>query len=225
MRRIAASVRYAGDIARLAHGFGGLRYVPVVVGKFHPELVGDRARLHAALPGFDIECGGAASAAVAGYHAPTVEARQGSKERFTREEGGTPMLAEAPPVDRSETLELDAAELLSRLETQAAENGRLEARVDSLERAVRTERDARRRLASTLKRERKAAAALHERGEHHRAAHDAAIAELERVREAAAATELQLQEAWARLTEAQRPVATHELGSWRNMFRRSPPGA
>ena len=144
-----------------------------------------------------------------------MEARQGSQKRFDRRDGGKPVLAEAPPVDGGESLELDAAVLLTRLEDQAAENGRLEAKVDALEEKARAERDARRRLAGTLKRAREAAAALHERAEHHRAAHEAALEELERARE----------EAWSRLADAQRPVATHELGFWRSLFRRPPPGA
>jgi hypothetical protein len=144
-----------------------------------------------------------------------MEARQGSQERFGRRDSGKPVLAEAPAVDRGEPLELDAAELLTRLEEQAAENGRLEAKVDALEEKARAERDARRRLAGTLKREREAAAALHQRAEHHRAAHEAALEELERARE----------EAWSRLADAQRPVATYELGFWRSLFRRPPPGA
>jgi hypothetical protein len=144
-----------------------------------------------------------------------MEARQGSQERFARRDSGEPVLAEAPPLEPGATLELDAAELLTRLERQAAENGRLEARADALETKARAERDARRRLAATLKREREAAAALHQRAEHHRAAHEAAVEELERVRE----------EAWSRLAASQRPVAEHELGFWRGLLQRSSRGA
>jgi hypothetical protein len=143
-----------------------------------------------------------------------MEAKQGSQERFARREGGKPVLAEAPPVSPGEVLELDAADLLQRLEAQAAENGRLEARAEALESKARAERDARRRLASTLKREREAAASIYQRAEHHRAAHEAALEELERARE----------EAWSRAADQQRPVATHELGFWRTLFRRPPPG-
>ena len=141
-----------------------------------------------------------------------MDARRGSQERFARGGGGKPVLAEAPPVDRGEPLELDSAELLTRLEDQAAEKGRLEAKVDALEQKVRSERDARRRLASTLQKEREAAAALHERAEEHRAAHNAAHEDLERARE----------EAWSRLADSQRPVATHEHGFWHGLFRRPP---
>jgi|SRR5215213_2666445 len=144
-----------------------------------------------------------------------MEARQGSEERFARGKGGKGVLAAAPTVNRGEALELDAGELLARLEGQAAENGRLAATVDELERRLRAERDARRRLANTLKREREAAAALHERAEQHRAAQVTALEELERARE----------EAWSRVAEAQRPVATHELGFWRALFRRPSRGA
>jgi hypothetical protein len=144
-----------------------------------------------------------------------MEARQGTQQRFVRRDGGERVLAEAPPLEAGATLELDAAELLTRLEQQAAANARLEARADALERKALAERDARRRLAATLKREREAAAALHERAEQHRAAHAAAVEELERVRE----------DAWSRLAESQRPVAEHELGFWRGLLQRASRGA
>jgi hypothetical protein len=150
-----------------------------------------------------------------------MEARQGGQQRFKRPEGGKPRLAAAPPANAGQTVELDASELLTRLEVQAAENARLAERAASLERAARAERDARRRLTNTLKRERRAATALHERAERDRAAHDTAVAELERVREHAAATELQLQQVWTRLAEAQRPVPSHELGFWRSRLRKA----
>jgi hypothetical protein len=142
-----------------------------------------------------------------------MDARRGKEQRFIR-------LAETP-----ESLEFDAATVLARLEAQAAETGRLSAQVESLERAVRAERDARRRLADILKRERKAAEAIHERAKRDRAAHEAAVQELERVREGAAVTGLHVEQAWARLAEAERRLAQHEHGLWRRLLRRPPRGA
>jgi chromosome segregation protein len=150
-----------------------------------------------------------------------MEPRPETGQRFSRE-GGKPWLAEAPSPEGAEALEVDAGELLNRLETQAAENGRLEAKAQSLERAAGAERDARRRLADTLKRERKAAAALHERAEREREAHAAAVEELERVRQGAAVTELHVQQAWSRLAEAERRLARYERGFWQKLFRRPP---
>jgi chromosome segregation protein len=145
-----------------------------------------------------------------------MEARPDKAGRFSRE-SGKPRLAEAP---RPEALEVEVTEILNRLEEQAAENGRLEARAQSLERAAGAERDARRRLAETLKRERKAAAALHERAERDREAHAAAVEELERVREGASLAELHVQQAWSRLAEAERRLAHYERGFFRRLFRR-----
>jgi chromosome condensin MukBEF ATPase and DNA-binding subunit MukB len=124
-------------------------------------------------------------------------------------------LADAP-----EAIELDTTDLLARLESQAEENGALRARAESLERVARAERDARRRLADTLKRERKAAAALHERAERERAEHRAMAAELERLRESAALNEVQVEQAWSRLKEAEYRLAHREGGFWRKLFRR-----
>jgi hypothetical protein len=139
-----------------------------------------------------------------------MEARQGTEERFIR-------LAEEP-----DALELAPIELLARLEAQAAENGRLEAKVESLERTTRAERDGRRRLGETLKRERKAAEVIHQRAEHYRAAHAEAVQELERVREGASVTELHVEQAWSRLAEAERRLAAHERGFWRRLLRLPP---
>ena len=104
-------------------------------------------------------------------------------ERFSRE-AGKPRLAEAPPADSAVDTEVEASELLKRLEQHAAESGRLEGQAQKLERALEQERDGRRRLAATLKRERRAAKALHDRAEHDRAARAAAEDDLERVRQA-----------------------------------------
>lgn len=144
-----------------------------------------------------------------------MEAWHGKEERFVRGEGGKAVLASPAAVEGAEALELDAGDLLTRLEAQAAESGRLEAQVDALERKLRAEREARRRLARTLKREREAAAALYRRAEHHRAAHGTALEELERARG----------ESWSRLADSQRPVAAHEHGFWRSLLRRPPRGA
>jgi hypothetical protein len=93
--------------------------------------------------------------------------------------------------------EPEASELLSRLERQAAEAGRLEGRVQTLERALKTERDARRRLAATLKRERAAAKSLHAR------AHLA---------------EQQAQATWAQLTETQHQLALAARPLWQKLL-------
>ena len=149
-----------------------------------------------------------------------MEARSETGQRFTRD-SETLRLAEAGRPEGSEAVELDVAELLNRLEAQAAENGRLAARVESLERAVVTERDARRRLADTLKRERNAAAAIHERARREREGHAAAIEELERLRESATVSELHVQQAWSRLAEAEGSLANQERGFWRKLLGRS----
>jgi hypothetical protein len=139
-----------------------------------------------------------------------------SEERFSRERGQG-RLAEAP---RTEAVDLDVAELLNRLEEQAAENGKLAAQVESLEREAAAERAARRRLAETLKRERNAAAAIHERAERDRQAHAALSEEFERVREGADVTELHVQQAWARLADAELRLAQGERSVWRRLLRR-----
>jgi hypothetical protein len=143
----------------------------------------------------------------------SMEARHETGQRFIR-------LADSP-----EAVEFDAAELLARLETQAGENGRLKAKVEALELAAGSERDARRRLTQMLKRERKAAQAIHDRAERERADHAVLREELERVRESAATVELHLQQAWARLADAERRIAEHERSFWRKLFRRPPLGA
>ena len=142
-------------------------------------------------------------------------------ERFNRE-AGTPRLAEAPPADSPVETELETSELLTRLERQAAESGRLDGRVQTLERALRTERDARRRLGETLQRERKAAAALHERAQHAQAAHESATEELERLRQVIAATEQQMQLMWTRVMQAEQQLALKERSLWRKLLRRPP---
>jgi hypothetical protein len=142
-------------------------------------------------------------------------------ERFNRE-AGKPRLAEAPPADSAADAELDPGALLTRLEKQAAESGRLEGRVQTLERALKTEREARRRLGETLQRERRAAKALHERAELGREAAASATEELERVRQAFALSEQQLKVSWARLMQAELQLAISERSLWRRLLRRPP---
>ncbi len=119
-------------------------------------------------------------------------------------------------------VEPEPTELLGRLERQAAESGRLVGHVEALEESVRTERDARRRLAATLKRERKAAAALHERAELAEAASAAQAEEIERLRQAAAVSEQQAQLVWMQLAAAERQLAWSSRPLWRRLLRRPP---
>jgi hypothetical protein len=119
-------------------------------------------------------------------------------------------------------VEPDSSELLGRLERQAAESGRLEGRVQALEDAVRTERDARRKLAATLKRERKAAEALHQRALSAEAEFAAQTEELERLRQAAALTEQQTQVIWMQLSEAERRLEWQSRPFWRRFLRQPP---
>ena len=136
---------------------------------------------------------------------------------------GKPRLAEAPPADSAADNEVEASELLTRLERQAAESGRLEGQTRTLERALKTEREARRRLTETLKRERRAAKALHDRAEHDRAACVAAEEELERVRQGFDVSEQQLQMSWARLMQAEQELALRGRPLWRKLLRLPPP--
>jgi chromosome segregation ATPase len=142
-----------------------------------------------------------------------------ASERFNRE-ATEPRLAAVPGAEAPLDREVDASELLSRLERQAAESGRLEGRVDALELALKTERDARRRLADTLKRERKAAEALHARAQHAEAASEAQTAELVELRQGAAAAEGQIQVIWMQLADAERQLAAPRPSLWRRLFSR-----
>jgi hypothetical protein len=126
-------------------------------------------------------------------------------------------LADAP-----EAIEVEATDLLGRLEAQAEENGRLREQVESLDRVARAERDTRRRLADTLKRERRAAEGLHERAERERAEREVMAEELERLRESASLNQVQVEQAWSRLSEADRRLADHGRGFWRRLLRRPP---
>ena len=143
-------------------------------------------------------------------------------ERFNRE-AGKPRLAEAPLADSALDTELEPSELLTRLERQAAESGRLDGQAQTLERALKSERDARRRLGETLKRERRAAKALHDRAEHDRAARATAESELERVRQGFAVAEQQLQVSLARLMHVEQQLALRERSVWRKLLRRPAP--
>ena len=116
----------------------------------------------------------------------------------------------------------DAPELLDRLERQAMEIGRLEGRVRSLERALVAERDARRKLASTLEQKRRAAATISARANRNRGSSAAAEDELERLRRTAAAAEEQVQLTWAQLASAERRLAWKERPLWRKLLRRPP---
>ena len=144
------------------------------------------------------------------------------EQRFSRE-GAKPRLAELPIAENDREAVTDISDLLSRLERHAAESGRLEGHVETLEQAVQTEREARSRLVATLKRERKAAAALHARAEQAEAAGASQAEELERLREALAVAEQQAQVIWMQLAEAERQLATKPSRSrWRRLLRREP---
>jgi hypothetical protein len=142
-------------------------------------------------------------------------------ERFNRE-GGKPRLAEAPPADLAVDTEVEASEILTRLELQAAESGRLEGQTQTLERALNAEREARRRLAETLKRERRAAKALHDRAQRAEAAHEGATEELERMRQGIAAAEQEMRITRATLMQAEQHLALKERSVWRKLLRRPP---
>jgi hypothetical protein len=139
-------------------------------------------------------------------------------ERFNRE-ASKPRLAEAPPADPGPDAELESSDLLTRLERQAAESGRLDGRVQTLERALKAERDARRRLGETLQRERRAAEAVHARAQ---TAQEAATEELERMRQVIAATQQEMRVTRARLIQAEQQLALKQRSVWRKLLRRPP---
>jgi hypothetical protein len=131
-----------------------------------------------------------------------MEASHGTEPRVIR-------LRDAP-----DAMELDTTDLLGRLEAQAEENGRLAARAESFERVARSERDARRRLSDTLKRERKEAeAAVAARSE-----------EVGRLEQALALSEQQKNMIWMQLTEASEQIALLRRPRWRKFLRRPPKG-
>jgi hypothetical protein len=144
-------------------------------------------------------------------------------ERFSRE-ATKPRLAEARP-EHVKPVGDEVADLLDRLEQQAAEAGRLGGRVRDLETALKAEREARRRVLDTLKRERRAAAAIKDRAE--RIERDAkgyaeVVAELEELRESSATLEQQVQITWAQLLEGERQLALERRPWWRKLLGRPP---
>ena len=142
-------------------------------------------------------------------------------ERFSRE-ASKPLLAEAPHTDSVVDTAVEASDLLTRLERQAAESGRLEGQTQTLERALTAEREARRRLAETLKRERRAAKALHDRAQRAETAHEGATEELERMRQVIAASEQEMRFTRARMIQVEQALALKERSVWRKLLRRPP---
>jgi hypothetical protein len=139
-----------------------------------------------------------------------MEASQGTEPRVIR-------LRDAP-----DAMELDTTDLLGRLEAQAEENGQLAARAESFERVARAERDARRRLADTLKRERRAAKALHERAEQAEAALAAKTEEADGHLHALALAEQQRHMIWTQLLATQHELEMRSRAVWRKLLRRPP---
>ena len=139
-----------------------------------------------------------------------MEASQGSEPRVIR-------LADAP-----EAIEFETTDLLSRLESQGEENGRLRAHADSLERVAQAERESRRRLAETLKRERRAAEALNDRVGHAEAELAARTEEAGQLQHALALSEQQKHLIWTQLGELERELAARSRSLWRKLLRRPP---
>jgi hypothetical protein len=119
-------------------------------------------------------------------------------------------------------VEPEASELLSRLERQAEESGRLKGRVQTLEEALRSERDAHRRMTEMLTRERTAAEAIHARVEQAEAASADQAEELERLRQAMVLAEQQVQMMSMQLADAERQLALKSRPVWRKLLRRPP---
>ena len=126
--------------------------------------------------------------------------------------------------DAADAIELDTNDLLARLEAQAEENGRLVEKAESFERVARSERDARRRLAETLRRERAAAEALHTRLQEAEAGQAAQAHEAERLGQALKLVEQQKQMIWTQLTEVQNELARKSRPMWRKLLGRPPKG-
>lgn len=145
--------------------------------------------------------------------------RDMASERFSREK---PYLAEAPAAVMAVETDADTPDLLTRLEKQAAECGRLEGRVEALEQAVKTEREARRKLAETLKRERAAARAIHERAERAEAELATARGELETLQGALDASEHEVQLARAQMKQLEHQLAWKCRSPLRKLLRRPP---
>jgi hypothetical protein len=149
-----------------------------------------------------------------------MEAHTETEPRFVRE-ADTLRLAEAPSTQLVDAPP-DASALLARLEHYVAESGRLLERVDSLEGRLRAERKTRRRLAEILRRERVAAKALADRAEHAEAAHTAAVAENEGLKDAVATSEQALQSAWSQIAGMEQQLAWARRPAWRKLLRRPP---
>ena len=143
-------------------------------------------------------------------------------ERFNRE-AGKPRLAEAPPADSAVDTEVEASELLTRLEHQAAESGRLEGQTQTLERALKAERDG----SAAARGHAQARAQSRQGTPRSRRARPCrartAEQDLERVRQGFALSEQQLQVSWARLMQAEQELALRTRPLWRKLLRR-PPG-
>jgi chromosome segregation ATPase len=133
------------------------------------------------------------------------------QRRFAREDGD-PAPAEGPEAD-----------LLTRLERHAQETGRLEGRVEALEKALRTERAARRRITETLKSERVAAEAVYRRAQSAEAGLDSAQAEIAELREALTASEQHVQMVWAQVKHFEQG-AWEARPLWRRLLRMPPRG-
>jgi chromosome segregation ATPase len=124
--------------------------------------------------------------------------------------------------DAQDAIELDTNDLLGRLEALAEENGRLAAKAESFERVARGERDARRTLAETLKRERRAAELLHARAERAEAALAAGTEQVGELERALELGEQQRRTMLVQLAEMERELAFGSRPLWRRLFRRPP---
>jgi chromosome segregation ATPase len=151
-----------------------------------------------------------------------MEAHHEIDPRFVRG-ASTPRLADAaaaPPA-----LPEESADLLSRLEHQAEECGRLMGRIDALEQRLRAERDARRRLLETVKRERGAAKVLAERADRAEASVALLSEESQRFQSAAESSERALDAAWTHIATVERQLAWAERPAWRKLLHRPPKSA
>jgi chromosome segregation ATPase len=139
-----------------------------------------------------------------------MEASTGNEPRVIR-------LADAP-----DAIKLDTDDLLGRLEAQAEENGRVQAKAESFERVAKAERDARRRLSDRLKTERRAAEDIHARAEVAETRVAAQAEEIERLSGALSMAQQQAQLTWTQLSEADRQLALAARPLWRKLLRRAP---
>jgi membrane protein involved in colicin uptake len=150
----------------------------------------------------------------------SMEAHRETEPRFVPE-ASTPRLVEAD-AERTLTLAPAASDLLTRLEHQAAECGRLHERIDALEQRVRAERDARRRVIETIRRERIAAKRLAERAERAEASAATLAEENARLQSAAAASERAVEAAWSHIVDVEFQLAWATRPLWRKILRRIP---